>query len=396
MRSVDPALSEADVTRERLALEEAIRKVESEAARRSRADDTEFVSAPPGSAQAEPKPSPTEPTVWPSPAKPEAGAARKPPIFPEPDRAAPRLEPEGIEPSNREATASPEPRPSAAKPRSATSQTRSRHHNGYDEPDPLNLDRRGGVVRKVVVVAILIAIGVAAAFAYRERSSIVAFYQSLRGSPSQAARDTAQSRGKISDRIGPGGQQDTAPGAAPAGAAQRVMLYEQQPNTTERKQYVGSVTWRTETVAPGPGMPSDIAVKADVEIPERHLRMTWTLRRNTDQTLPASHTIEVMFNVAPDFPSGGVADVPGVLMEQAEQTRGVPLTGIRVKVTNGFFLVGLSAVEPEVQRNIQLLKERPWLDIPIVYNDGNRALLAIEKGAPGERVFADAFTAWGQ
>ena len=34
--------------------------------------------------------------------------------------------------------------------------------------------------------------------------------------------------------------------------------------------------------------------------------MTWSLRRNTDQSLPASHTIEIMFNLPADFPSGGV------------------------------------------------------------------------------------------
>src|SRR6266852_5580490 len=38
LRGVEPALSEPDITRERLALEEAIRKVEAEAARRSRTD----------------------------------------------------------------------------------------------------------------------------------------------------------------------------------------------------------------------------------------------------------------------------------------------------------------------------------------------------------------------
>src|SRR5437879_4839645 len=38
LRGVEPALSEPDITRERLALEEAIRKVEAEAARRSRND----------------------------------------------------------------------------------------------------------------------------------------------------------------------------------------------------------------------------------------------------------------------------------------------------------------------------------------------------------------------
>src|SRR5262249_22445992 len=36
LRGVTPALSESDITRERLALEEAIRKVEAESARRSR------------------------------------------------------------------------------------------------------------------------------------------------------------------------------------------------------------------------------------------------------------------------------------------------------------------------------------------------------------------------
>src|SRR5664280_2936174 len=39
LRSVEPALDESDITRERLALEEAIRKVETEAAKRSRPDD---------------------------------------------------------------------------------------------------------------------------------------------------------------------------------------------------------------------------------------------------------------------------------------------------------------------------------------------------------------------
>src|SRR5262249_54473440 len=38
LRGVEPALSEPDITRERLALEEAIRRVEAEAARRSRSE----------------------------------------------------------------------------------------------------------------------------------------------------------------------------------------------------------------------------------------------------------------------------------------------------------------------------------------------------------------------
>jgi len=62
----------------------------------------------------------------------------------------------------------------------------------------------------------------------------------------------------------------------------------------------------------------------------------------------------------------------------------------------GSFLIGLSSVDTERARNIQLLKERAWFDIPVVYNDGRRAIIAIEKGTPGERAFARAFEAWGQ
>jgi len=102
------------------------------------------------------------------------------------------------------------------------------------------------------------------------------------------------------------------------------------------------------------------------------------------------------FNLPADFPFGGISNVPGILMKQAEQTRGAPLAGLAVKVTSGFFLVGLSAVEADMQRNLQLLKERAWFDIPIVYNNGRRAILALEKGTPGERAFDEAFKAWGQ
>jgi hypothetical protein len=49
-----------------------------------------------------------------------------------------------------------------------------------------------------------------------------------------------------------------------------------------------------------------------------------------------------------------------------------------------------------MQRNIQLLKERSWFDIPVVYGNGRRAILAMEKGTPGERAFAEAFAAWKQ
>jgi len=174
------------------------------------------------------------------------------------------------------------------------------------------------------------------------------------------------------------------------------VLYEEDPSDPAGKRYVGSAIWRTEMVTLAQGQPAELAVRCDVEIPDRRIAMTFSMRRNVDQALPASHTIEIMFNLPADFPFGGINNVPGILMKQAEQTRGTPLAGLTVKVTTGFFLIGLSATDSEMQRNLQLLKERAWFDIPVVYNNGRRAILAVEKGTPGDKAFADAFAAWKQ
>src|SRR5271168_2075978 len=64
LRSVDPPLSESEITKERLALEDAIRKVEADAARKARADPREpppFAAAPPRREAARPEPKRPEP-----------------------------------------------------------------------------------------------------------------------------------------------------------------------------------------------------------------------------------------------------------------------------------------------------------------------------------------------
>ena len=66
------------------------------------------------------------------------------------------------------------------------------------------------------------------------------------------------------------------------------------------------------------------------------------------------------------------------------------------KVSDSLFWLALSGLDQDVSRNIQLLKERPWIDIPIRYGNRRRAILTFEKGAPGERAFNDAFAAWGE
>jgi hypothetical protein len=177
----------------------------------------------------------------------------------------------------------------------------------------------------------------------------------------------------------------------PAVPAQAV-LYEEDLSNPQGERVVGSAIWRTETIPSATDKPEELAVRADIEIPERRLAVLWKLRREDGRS--TSHTIEITFKLPPDLASGDISNVPGVLMKRAESTRGTPLAGLSAKVASGYFLIALSGAPTDREQNLQLLKRLPWLDIPFVCGNNRRALLAIEKGAAGERAFADAFAAW--
>jgi hypothetical protein len=463
LRGVQPALDESEITRERLALEEAIRKVEAEAARAARETMRPTIKRPEqprreDTPRATPRPPPLTPSTLSSPrsvapAPPPAGEDAAAPAQPRPGIGNRRtLQDEALrgfrdnsnaepprppsrdtgEPSAPSPPQAPERPPEPATPeRSALEeygqlepQTQPDHlwalplDSAPPEP-PVDLDAQqppppsrmsgaeqeedlprrpprsyAGMIRLGLALVLLAAIG---SLLYWQRDTIAGVAGGVmamfRSSPSPAPREAATpSRPKITDRIGqPSSQATSGPPVA-----QRVVLYEEEPDDPQGKRFVGTVLWRTEMRPASPGRPPELAVRGDVEVPDRKMSVTMSIRRNTDASLPASHTIEIVFTLPSDTPSGGVQKVPGVLMKQAEQTRGVPLAGLAVPVTPGYFLIGLSSLESDMQRNLQLLKERAWFDIPIIYNNNRRAILALEKGTPGEQVFNQAFAAWRQ
>lgn len=495
LRSVQPPLSESEITRERLSLEEAVRKVESEAAQRAReasrsgggarssgsgdafrrasaraaegnapasqpaapprtrpapqpprADRPSFNVDDQGDAQRPPRaprfdasrqPGPSAPMPEPAAGRDRAGARRPPDIGPPPplppapgvrgfrditadandlggaaaqasraarrtyanvpspspefDRLEPSLEnrageseapysyDESIEEAERYTPQPPSPRPRIAPERDAKKRVRT-----------------GSVFPFKSAIAVGIVLILVGAGILWGKPLVQIATNLFKSSPTQvveAPKDASQpqNKPKIPDRVG----QPSASDQPVAPVAQKVVLYDEDPSDPKGKQYVGSVVWRLEPIKASGNQKADVAVRADIEIPERKFKMTMSFRRNTDSSLPASHTAELTFILPQDFPGGSVSNVPGILMKSNEQARGTPLAGLAVKVTDGFFLVGLSNVDADRSRNVQLLKERSWFDVPLVYANQRRAIIAIEKGAPGERAFNDAFAQWG-
>jgi len=168
--------------------------------------------------------------------------------------------------------------------------------------------------------------------------------------------------------------------------AQRAIYYFQGTEGSPGRAVEGSVTWAQTTRDGAP------AVQAILRVAEPEVTTTLTIYKNNDASLPASHMVEVEFQGA--LGSTAIQRVPALVLKSTEQARGEPLAGAAVPVTDELFWIALSDDADEVTRNVTLLREGAWFDIPILFTDGTRALLTFEKGVPGERVFETVMSSW--
>ncbi|EAU42846.1 hypothetical protein FP2506_08391 [Fulvimarina pelagi HTCC2506] len=176
--------------------------------------------------------------------------------------------------------------------------------------------------------------------------------------------------------------------------AQRTVFYQERTSDQPGTQETGNVVWSVVEEPPIEGQPPEPAIRAVAEIPEEDVTMTMTIRRNADPTLPASHVIELMFDTPDSFAGGNVATVQRLALKRTEQARGEPLIGVAGKISDGFFIIALNNLDQAVENNLALLEGQQWIDIPIAYASGRRALVSIEKGVPGDRAFKEAIAAW--
>lgn len=443
LRSLEPPLSEADIDLERHALDNAIARLERDhGGEIPPAEPVVSIPEPVPPApepfpeavpEPEPEPYPGEPEV--SPALPEAvpppvatvAVADAPatgvdPVAEEQAEPAIRIQPRKTRISAEPDAARPDPPPFLG-PDSATREPTAADENPAADASVIDVSGsrqrpridvvapRGGrsrLVRNVAVGSILLAvIGLiaVAAFLLRDRPA------DLQPNTADVAGATADGAdAKYADRIGGEAGPADRPAAVqnstvPVQAAQqpdlavsqRAVLYEEnqsggnaQPVTTQ-----GRVVWRLENVSGEQGQPLETAVKANVEFPNAGLRLVLTMRRNVDATLPASHTIELAFTLSGAAgEKRSVQDIGLLQAKDEEGTRGSPVSGLPVRVRENLFLIGLSSLRSDIDRNTDLLLHRNWFDLAVKFASGQRGIIALEKGASGNQVLQKAFDQW--
>jgi hypothetical protein len=471
LKAIDPPLSTSEISRQRLELEEAIRRVEREAAAEAqsvRGRAAESVRE----AVADTGPSPQD--VFrraiqeaesrsstfieraPMPARADNGYADSRSMRDRTDRAPPPpmpdpyqdQEPRGRRPQPQLApdydydwqSRGSAPEPVAAEPyvdrrdrqppprQGSSRKERGRGYREDEQREPIGRgsvrkSRLPGILLTILFLAVIVGAG---AFGWSQWDRIKGFVAdqdraaTAQKEPDSAPPDqvaTAESS-KETDRLG-GSPDEAAPGAAvrqvsppsepqtaslpqeapPAAdqqggalVAQKATLYE-EPVGGEGAGGVTAIaaqaTWQVVNGTDGP------EIVANINVPDRAMKAKITIRKNTDAALPASHLVEAVITTGPAFPGKGIRSVPRLVMKAAEDARGQALVGASAKVADGLFWIALSAADADVTNNLKSLRENPWVDIPMIYGTGQRAILTFEKGNPGQQAFQTAMASWG-
>lgn len=367
LRSLDPPLGEAEIMRERLSLDEAMARIEAEH----------------GNAPAPPPPLPDlvaiQPAVLPEPAGPASAAAQ-----PAPDKPARTSETPA-------ATLAEQPETTAIRPRVA----------GPREKRIAPAHLRTAIVGGGVALAV---VAIAAAAYYVNKINPPVQTTRPRTETQGAAAPQADNAGKLGDRVGEAGPANPArPGAGtvtakPGGevaVAQRAILYTEDPaNPQQPRAIPGRVFWRLDSESAGQGRPVETIVRATIEVAEAGLNLDFTIRRNTDPAFPASHIVGLRFSPTGDPSQNSVREVgvPQFKMEEGE--RGAPLSAINSALGENLFVAAMSNVPVEVERNLDLILNRLWIDVPVRFASGRRGIITFEKGVSGSQTLADAFGRW--
>ncbi len=172
-----------------------------------------------------------------------------------------------------------------------------------------------------------------------------------------------------------------------------MFLYEECLGQSVPTAISGSVTWSLQEEAGENGKPEP-TVQAQINVPERGLSALMTFKRNADPSLPASHLVEIVFSLPPNFEGGAIDSVQRIAMKTTEQDRGNPLIAVPAKITDDFHMIALNDFPEARATNLELLRTRNWIDMPVTYRNGRRALLTLEKGQAGTDAFNKAIQAW--
>lgn len=177
------------------------------------------------------------------------------------------------------------------------------------------------------------------------------------------------------------------PVMAPSTISRAFMVLEVQAGSPN--QFEGRANW---TFAPDPGLKGEKALRALIEFPAGNLGVDFSIARNKDAALNASHTVMVIFE--PKNGMESIREMSTVEWRERESQTGAVLAGIIVPVQDNVFMIGLDRSDATRDRNLDLLRTQKWMVFEIRFANGRRGAILVEKGTGGDKAINDALAEW--
>jgi hypothetical protein len=432
LKAITPTLPPAEISKQRLALEEAIRRVEREAveAASSQLSEEEITRraeqaleealAPGGGSDgpsefggdalrmpphqsrsfepAEPVEAEFEPIDPPPPPPPQprpAAAFRAAPPPPEPPRR----------PLREEAFAEPvPPRPRGASPQGAAgwergapvtdveeTRTKSRRElraekrrggRGW-ERTPKPHGRRSFVGFVAGLALVVIVLGVAGYFIWDAYGDRVTEFFGGEVAEEAGNEEIAEVVAAIDGEPGEGVEIVEPP---PFVETIGYLYSEPTAGSPLSERYQASVDWEFLT-----GEDGQDTVVATVAVPDHGLTIGVRFLQSADPIY--SHEVIALVEQAPRFQNDPIAEISSLAIKTSEESVGVALQGDVVAEPDAFLL---ALPQSNVILNTNRIMQSPWFDLSIIYESGRRVIVAFNKGTAGDEIFAQAAEVWDQ
>ncbi|AQS41015.1 MAG: Hypothetical protein BHV28_02930 [Candidatus Tokpelaia hoelldobleri] len=186
--------------------------------------------------------------------------------------------------------------------------------------------------------------------------------------------------------------QATAAAIVPVAEA---LFYEGRTETESETSQTGKVEWSILNSVSEEGEP-DMAIRGEVQIPDRDMKLLITIRRNTDVSMPAAVLAELVFVVPDDFDGGAVDQIGQLMFKPAEQSRQQDLQGTVMphRLNENFFLVTINAPRPMMEYNLNIMRQLQWLKLYVQYSSGRYGEFSLAKGEGGDAIFKQVIDSW--
>jgi hypothetical protein len=175
-------------------------------------------------------------------------------------------------------------------------------------------------------------------------------------------------------------------------------LLEDRPETPAfPKVQIGSVTW----IRPGPNAGGSSAAPAPeaampvakVAIAPAGIVAEIAICCRAGEGAPPSE-LSLAIRLAAQPPQDPIRGVGGPQMRLTGNVQGEILASAVTPGPADTYRVLLSRTPEDLDRNLRLLLGRPWIDIPVVFASGRRAILTFTTGRVGADIIDQALHAW--